>query len=308
MRWLLSISFIGIACGGAGESASESEGELPDDDAGVEEKCEAAPVDISGTFGLLARLHVQVNSSLGVTILPTSSAILLRAELAQSDTHVSLTAKICDMEIPPILLENSEKPLTFEPHPDLVPSLDPITSSIELDTAETCAAFTSGQMTSIAGVRLDSDTAPLPDVCCTKKSPPLCQEDPCSDAACDQENDSRCGATIFSDTSAIGIYVDELYVTMRTSFALAGHVLSADRVEGEVETQTGAYLLEQSVLDCITPEGQLCSEKTGYLSSIRAISPLITQDPKVASTFVGVRIDSAVDCAALLTMQDQLFR
>lgn len=297
------LSILAAGCGGAEEdpvSGTESEAE-----SGLNAECTPAALDLNGTFGVQTTVHVLVESTLGVEILPTTSSILLRAELTQNDRQVGLTGQICDLQLPPLQLENNKNPVTFEPHPDLLASIDPVVSTATLGADETCTSWTSDRITAVAGAHMESITAPLPQACC--EGAPLCGEAGCANLACDEEADGYCGATVLADTEAIGIPLDEVFVVLRTSFGLVGEVESSERISGEIVTFAEARLFEQSILDCRTPDGQLCSEQAGYLQGVQAINPIISQDPEVPSTFLALRIDPSVDCAALRDMQE-IFR
>ncbi|MEK6608036.1 MAG: hypothetical protein AABZ30_10275 [Myxococcota bacterium] len=293
------------ACDGGGAAGSG----VATDESAREEACEPAPLDLTGLFAVQATLNVAVDSpAIGVPIPPATSSILLLAGMAQEGEAVAITAQICQIEIPAVVLENSDEAITFEPHEDLVASIGASTSRGRLGATETCATFQGDPITAVAGAVLATPDAPLPETCCeggTDGQPPTCARTAPSVAACacDQEGDGHCGATVYAHNTPVPI--DEIYVTLRTSFALDGTVPSGDRIEGKVVTPEGARLIEQSVVGC-SRGGEPCIQ--GFVDAVRSLNPIITQNPDEPSTFLGRRVAGDLDCAGFVAIRDSLFR
>lgn len=298
-QWLTPVAFaIATACGanednGAAESEAESEGE----DCGL-------PLAATARFGTLVTLNVIAESpSLGTQIPPASSTILMLADFAQQQTVMQISTEICDMEIPSIALAENSPPITFTPHPDLVPSLPMLENSAVLSSAEICASIVTDSFAFVAGANLSAPDGTLPETCCVGASPPLCANTTCVDLACDQETDGQCGATFFTENAPVPI--DQVHIALRTIFAFSGTAASNDRLEGNVLADEGAPLMEQSVVGC-AQEGEACDQPT--VNAVRALSPLIMQDPETPSTFLALRVENTMDCATLRQVRDQLFR
>ena len=68
--------------------------------------------------------------------------------------------------------------------------------------------------------------------------------------ACDQEGDNRPGATLIAH-NVPAIALDQVYVTLRTTFSLNGQVWSADLIKGEIDAA-----LDQGILACQLTGGE----------------------------------------------------
>jgi hypothetical protein len=95
------------------------------------------------------------------------------------------------------------------------------------------------------------------------------------------------------------VAIEEVYVNLRTAFALSGQVFSSDEINGEISA-----VLEQGILACQKMGGNPCSN--AEVGAVKNLNPDITQndDP---STFRALRVADDLDCAGLLMMRDTLF-
>ncbi len=117
--------------------------------------------------------------------------------------------------------------------------------------------------------------------------------------ACDQEHDGNPGATLIAQ-NVPAVPLDQVYVDLRTTFALLGQVWSSDSIKGEVDAS-----LEQGILGCRKAGGVACN--AGEVTLVKNLNPKITQSASDPSIFRAVRVSPQLTCAQLIQMKDVLF-
>jgi len=172
-----------------------------------------------------------------------------------------------------------------------------------------CADFKSGTFTIVMGALFEPSqiqTAPLPEADAMGKFPfcPPSADTPCSlaigtNCACDQESDGKPGATLLA-YNVPAVNLDEIYATLRTSFALDGQVFSSDKVAGEIDAT-----IEQGILGCHKTDGTECN--ASEVGAVENLNPKITQQPGNPSQFRSARVPAGTTCAQIVAMQDTLF-
>lgn len=287
-------------CGGGGAENGD-----PDAGGGGETCTPGSAFDVSGSAGVLATLNVHVNAS-GLVEADTTATLLLLMDITQAGTDVTVSAQLCDIEIPDVPISGQDMPIHFEPGPGLIESVAAVDGTATLDGTTTCASFVSDPITMVIGARLDPpEQGVLPEAnadgdfveCAPAGS--SCALAIGASCACDQESDGKPGATLLAmNTPAVAL--DEVYVDLRTSFSLDGEVFSSDLIIGEIEAS-----LEQGILACRKENGDACTP--GEVSAIKNLNPDVTQQPGNPSTFRAVRVGPSIDCATLIAMRDDLF-
>jgi hypothetical protein len=276
------------------------------------------PFDLNGRFGVLTQLFVDVQAGGGIiSKTGVESDFLLLADLTQQGQQVSLSVQVCALDLPPVPV-SGQRPLQFVLDPALLRSVGTLTTTGSLSTAQSCAAITQPQPLAIVlGARLHSPLQdPLPTVDAQTGAYTACGGTlmSCQTAApasapcvCDQENDSKLGATLgvmnapgFSD-------LDKIYVAFRAQVTLSGAVFGSDEIAGTVQAA-----IDQQVLGCHRTSGGANDCTPGELELIQRLAPTITQsDPGAdncnASLFTARRVPADTDCEALKAMRGTLF-
>jgi hypothetical protein len=295
MRWTSLLLVFVLACGDDGGSGA---------DAGLDgPSCTpAGAFDLTGRFGVLGLLSVHVE---GIVETDTVSELLLLLDATQSASSVTLTTQLCDITIPDIAIEG-QPPVRFEPGPGLIASVESVAGDATLDQA----CFTSSPITLVIGARMDPpDQGALPEATvegetvtvphCTPEGG-SCGASSGATCVCDQEQDSKPGATLLVTNAPI-IPIDEAYVDLRTTFSLSGQVLSSDSFQGTI-TAT----LEQGVVGCHVggTDPHPCSASETDI--VIGLNPTVTQNDE-PSTFRAAGVDSALTCDQLIAMKDTIF-
>ena len=120
-----------------------------------------------------------------------------------------------------------------------------------------------------------------------------------TNCACDQEGDGQPGATLIA-RNVPAIDLDQVYVSLRTTFSLHGKVWSSDFVKGKIDAT-----LDTGVLACKLLDGTMCGPNN--LRTVRTLNPIVTQQPLTPSTFRSVRVMTGMTCAAIIANQSKLF-
>ena len=173
----------------------------------------------------------------------------------------------------------------------------------------TCATLATERLTLVIGAVLDpatAATAPLPEAdsagafrFCPPSADTTCDLAIGVNCACDQEDDARPGATLMAyDVPAVNL--DEVYVALRTQFALRGEVFSSDLILGEIDAS-----IQQGILGCHLATGGACTP--AQIGAVKNLNPIITQQPGTPSTFRAVRVPVGTTCADVVAMRDALF-
>jgi hypothetical protein len=183
----------------------------------------------------------------------------------------------------------------------------PIYGKAHLGGTTTCSSFMCEPITIIIGARMTPPSGgSLPEadsngnfVTCLPTSSQDCYDPVTTNCACDQERDGKPGATLIA-SNVPAVALDQVYVDLRTTFALDGQVWSSDLVRGEVKAS-----LEQGILGCRKVGGTPCS--AGETTLVKNLNPKITQSESDPSVFRAVRVDPNMTCAQLKMMKDTIF-
>ncbi|HEY5921190.1 MAG TPA: hypothetical protein VIV11_05945 [Kofleriaceae bacterium] len=262
---------------------------------------------LTGRAAVKAALNVHIDAG-GLIMTDTTSEMLLALELTQTGTQVAVRAEVCHISIPDVPLAGQDLPIHFEIPQATVESVGVVAGNATLESADaTCGRLDTEPITLVLGARLDPvATAPLP-AADDSMAFPACAPTattPCSTAigtgcACDQEADGQPGATLIA-RNVPAIELDQVYVTLRTTFSLHGKVWSTDFVKGKIEAT-----LETGILACKLLDGTMCGPNN--LRTVRTLNPIVTPQLNAPSTFRAVRVAASTTCAEIIANQAKLF-
>ena len=264
---------------------------------------------LDGRAAVLGTLNVHVNAS-GLVEVDTTAELLIALELDQTGTALTVRAEACAIEIPEIPIAGQDRPIRFEVPAATIASVAGVTGVGSLSSPDaTCATLETERLTLVLGAILDPSTqatAPLPEAdsqgqyrFCPPSADTACALAIGVNCACDQEGDDKPGATMRAyDVPAVNL--DEVYVTLRTQFALTVEVFSSDLILGEIDAS-----IQQGILGCHLATGGACTPS--QVGAVKNLNPVITQQPGNPSTFRGVRVPAGTSCADLIAMRDTLF-
>ncbi len=291
------------ACGGGGSGGSV--------DARVfGEQCRpGGTFDINGRAAVLGTLNVHVNAS-GLVEVDTTAELLLVIDIVQNGTVVKVIAGGCGIEIPDVPIAGQDQPIRFEVPQSTIESVAGVTGDGALTSpSEVCARLETDRFTLVLGAVLDPSTigtAPLPEAddngnfrFCPPSADTTCELAIGSNCACDQEGDRKPGTTLLA-YNVPAVNLDEVYVALRTQFALSGEVFSSDLVNGEIEAT-----IELGILGCHLAGGGACG--AGQIGAVKNLNPVITQQPGNPSLFRAVRVPPGTTCTQIVDMRDTLF-
>lgn len=264
---------------------------------------------LTGRAAVLGTLNVHVDAS-GLVEVDTTAELLIGLDLVQTGTTVAVRAEACAIEIPEIPIAGQERPIRFEVQDATVASVGEVVGTGTLSSSDqTCATLTTDRLVLVLGALFDpatQATATLPEAdsagmfrFCPPSADTACPLAIGSNCACDQERDGKPGATLIAhDVPAVDL--DEVYVALRTQFALSGEVFSSDLLLGEIDAE-----IEQGILGCHLATGGPCS--AAQVGAVKNLNPTITQQPGNPSTFRGVRVADGTTCAEIRAQRDTLF-
>jgi hypothetical protein len=264
---------------------------------------------LAGRAAVLGTLNVHVNAS-GLVEVDTTAELLIALNLDQTGTSVAINAEACAIEIPAIPIAGQDRPIRFEVPAATVASVAGVMGGGRLSSpSSTCADLTTDRFTLVLGAILDpatQATQALPEAdgngvfrFCPPSADTACDLAIGVNCACDQEADHKPGATLKAyDVPAVNL--DEVYVTLRTQFALTGQVFSSDLILGEIDAQ-----IQQGILGCHLATGGACS--ASQIGAVKNLNPVITQQPGTPSTFRAVRVPVGTACADIISQRDTLF-
>ncbi|MEZ4402546.1 MAG: hypothetical protein R3B06_21160 [Kofleriaceae bacterium] len=264
---------------------------------------------LDGRAAVLGTLNVHVNAS-GLVEVDTTAELLIALDIDQTGTAVAVRAEACAIEIPAIPIAGQNRPIRFEVPEATVASVAGVTGTGTLSSAsDTCATLETQRFTLVLGAKFDEATqatAPLPEAdaagqfrFCSPSADTTCAQAIGDNCACDQEADGKAGATLRAyDVPAVDL--DEVYVSLRTQFALTGEVFSSDLILGEIDAS-----IEQGILGCHLASGGACS--ASQVGAVKNLNPVITQQPGTPSTFRAVRVSDSTTCAQVIADRDTLF-
>jgi hypothetical protein len=264
---------------------------------------------LTGRAAVLGTLNVHVDAG-GLIMTDTTSKLLLALDLTQTGTQIGVRAEVCNITIPDVPLAGQDMPIHFEIPAATLDSVGTVMGAASLGSAnETCTVLDTEPITLVLGARLDPTmlaTAPLPSAddsavfsACAPSPTTACSSATGTGCACDQESDGHPGATLIA-RNVPAIDLDEVYVTLRTTFSLHGKVWSTDLVKGKVDAT-----LDTGVLACKLLDGTNCGPNN--LRTVRTLNPVVTQQPSTPSTFRSVRIPTTMTCAEIVANQSKLF-
>ncbi len=264
---------------------------------------------LTGRAAVLGTLNVHVDAG-GLIMTDTTSKLLLALDLTQTGTQVSVRAEVCNITIPDVPLAGQDMPIHFDIPAATLESVGTVTGSATLESAsEACTSLDTDPITLVLGARLDPAmlaTAPLPSAddsaafpACSPTATTACATATGTSCACDQEADGQPGATLIA-RNVPAIDLDEVYVTLRTTFSLHGKVWSGDLVKGKVDAT-----LDTGVLACKLLDGTMCGPNN--LRTVRTLNPVVTQQPSTPSTFRAVRVAAGMTCADIVANQSKIF-
>jgi hypothetical protein len=127
---------------------------------------------------------------------------------------------------------------------------------------------------------------------------------PCATAtgtgcACDQESDGKPGISLIA-RNVPAVDLDQIFVTLRTVFALHGKVHTTDLVKGRIDAS-----LDTGILECQLLDGSPCTVMN--LRLVQALHPVITPQLANPSTFRAVRVPDTLTCADVIATEGMLF-
>ncbi|MBK9032430.1 MAG: hypothetical protein IPL61_14155 [Myxococcales bacterium] len=264
---------------------------------------------LDGRAAVLGTLNVHVNAS-GLVEVDTTAELLIALDIDQTGTAVAVRAEACAIEIPAIPIAGQDRPIRFEVPATTVASVAGVSGTGSLTSADaTCATLATERLTLVIGAILDpatAATAPLPEAdsagafrFCPPSADTTCDLAIGVNCACDQEADAKPGATLLAyDVPAVNL--DEVYVALRTQFALTGEVFSSDLILGEIDAS-----IQQGILGCHLATGGPCTP--AQVGAVKNLNPVITQQPGNPSTFRAVRVPTDATCADVIAQRDTLF-
>jgi hypothetical protein len=285
---------------------------IPIDAPDFGEQCKPDPAtfaSLTGRAAVQGTLNVHVDAG-ELVIVDTTSDLLIAMDLVQTGTTLAVTAEVCAINIPDIPLSGQDMPIQFKVPPATIASVGSVTGTGMLDTPDqTCTNVVTSPITLVIGAHLDPAnlaTAPLPSAdkngvftACMPSATTPCSTATGTGCACDQEGDGRPGATLIAH-NVPAISLDQVYVTLRTTFSLNGQVWSADLVKGEIDAA-----LDQGILACQLADGTACTP--GDVQTVHTLNPAVTPQPGNPSTFVSVRIPQTMTCADIVMNEATLF-
>ncbi|HWE27795.1 MAG TPA: hypothetical protein VHB97_07325, partial [Polyangia bacterium] len=283
-------------------------------------------VALTGHYAVRANLLVNVKVVAGcsgsscIVDNDANAELLLVADLTQNGTSATATVQPCKIVIPPVALKNQPMPVELTVPDALVASVLPVTSTATLGGTSTCASFDAQPITIALGASLaNAATDPLPNFT-SSASPPvvLCggmATTACASTAnpvgpsqkqcvCDQEGDTKLGATLAAKNAPGFEDIDQVYVDLRTSVTLSGQVYPGQQIRGTVQ----GLELEQNVLGCHrsnAPGARDCLDTE--TNTVAGFNPAVTQSVNGSSTFVVVPVAAGTTCDQIKAMEATLF-
>ncbi len=271
---------------------------------------------------LLANVKVTAGCS-GASCLVNTDAnaeLLLLATITQASPGASatVTAQPCKIVIPPVALKGQAMPLTLSAPKALIASVKPVTSTATLSGPMTCANFNAQPITLVLGASLANVASdPLPGFT-QGATPPInfcggalasCASASATGCVCDQESDSKPGATLNAMNVPGLDDLDLLYVDLRTSVTLQGQIFPAASGQTNPGPQIvgtiSGLALDTSVLGCHrTSTGECNASDTGAAA---ALNPAISQSTNGPSTFTAVPLSASDTCDTLVANEAALF-
>jgi hypothetical protein len=319
-----------LAVGGCGSSGGKSD--MGADGGSAIPVCmpDGKAVALTGRYAVRANLLVNVKVVAGCTGMAcivdndANAELLLVADLAQSGASAAATVQPCKIVIPPVALKNQPMPVQLTAPDALVASVLPVMSTATLGGASTCASFDAQPITIALGANLtnpSTDTLPnytaganppvvlcggAATTACASTSHPAAPTD--TGCVCDQEGDSKAGATMLAKNAPGFEDIDQIYVDLRTSVTLSGQVYPGQKILGKVQ----GLKLNQNVVGChrtMGPGVRDCYTGTpsDEVGVVAGFNPAVTQSLNGDSTFVAVPVAAGTTCDQIKAMEATLF-
>ncbi|MCE9576687.1 MAG: hypothetical protein K8W52_26305 [Deltaproteobacteria bacterium] len=305
MRVTIMGTALALALAGCGSSAATR----PDAEIFGEQCQPGGTFALDGRAAVLGTLNVHVNAS-GLVEVDTTAELLIAMDVVQTGTDVKVVAEACGIQIPDVPIQGQEKPIHFVVPDATIQSVSGVAGNAVLSSATaTCSTFKSDTFTIVLGARFDPTeirSAPLPEAdangtfrFCPPSADTACALAIGNGCACDQEGDGKVGATLQA-FNVPAVDLDEVYVTLRTSFSLDGQVFSSDAVVGDIDAT-----IAQGILGCHKSAGGPCN--ASEVGAVKNLNPMITQQPGNPSRFRSARVPTTATCADIVAMKDTLF-
>lgn len=266
------------------------------------------PFELGQPGGTPARFAVKV-----VQYLHMSSAGLVETDTlgwaigwadfvpTQSQIEGRMDLKLCHLEVPKIQIPGQPVASSLELLPSTLDYVPPAPAAYWLDGTRTCDGFRTDPSVALLAARLVDDLLdPLPWDAQTQ----TCPNDLATNCLFDQDLDGKPAVT-FLARNFPALPVDEIYATLRSWVRMDGMAATPDMFLG-----TATFGMEISVVGCrIEPLGggerRTCNaDETDVIAQI---TPTITQNPNMDSTFLAVRVSSDTDCLEVIEKSDWLF-
>lgn len=295
------------ACSPAGEreTCANQDAPLPSVDGGIQ--CDQ-PFAVTQPDGAPGRYAVKV-----VQYLHMSSAGLVEADtigsaIGWADYVVEpgasegrMELKLCHLEVPKILIPGQPLASSLELVPGALDYVPPAPAPFTVSGWRTCDTYLTEPSVVLVAARLVNGLEdPLPWDAATQ----TCPSEQATGCLFDQDKDGKPAVT-FIASNFPALPVDEIYATLRSWVLMDGIAATPDLLLG-----TAYFGLEISVVGCrIAPLGggdlRLCNADEADV--ISQITPTITQNPDIESTFLAVRVDPSTDCGDVISEADRLF-
>jgi hypothetical protein len=266
------------------------------------------PFSLEATDGAPARFAVKVvqymhMSSAGLVETDTVGGAVGWADFWPDPGAATgrMDLKLCHLEVPKIQIPGQPTPSSLELVPGALDYVPPAPAGFSLEGLATCSGFvTEPSVVLVAARLLDSLADPLPWDAATQ----TCPSELATGCLFDQDKDGKPAVTFIAQNFP-ALPVDEVYATLRSWVSLQGLVARPDLLLG-----TAYFGLEISVVGCrLAPLGggelRDCSPEEEDV--IARITPEITQNPDLDSSFLAVRVPPDTGCAEVIADGDRLF-
>lgn len=266
------------------------------------------PFSLEASEGVPTRFAVKVvqymhMSSAGLVETDTIGGAIGWADFVVEPGATSgrMDLKLCHLEVPKIEIPGQPQASSLELVPGALAYVPPAPTGFDLEGLATCDGFVTEPSVVLVAARLVDDLwDPLPSDASTQ----TCPSELATGCLFDQDEDGKPAVT-FIARNFPALAVDEIYATLRSWVSLDGLVARPDLLLG-----TAFFGLEISVVGCrLSPMGggdlRDCTPEEEDV--IARITPSITQNPDLDSTFLAVRVTPDTGCPEVIERADQLF-
>lgn len=266
------------------------------------------PFSLEAESGAPARFAVKVvqymhMSSAGLVETDTLGGAVGWADFVVEPgaTTGRMELKLCHLEVPKIEIPGQPAASSLELEPGALDYVPPAPAAFALEGLATCDGFVTEPSVVLVAARLvDGLRDPLPSDATTQ----TCPSELATGCMFDQDKDGKPAVTFIAHNFP-ALAVDEIYATLRSWVSFDGLVARPDLLLG-----TAFFGLEISVVGCrLEPLGggdlRDCSPEEQDV--IARITPSITQNLDLDSTFLAVRVPPETGCAEVIAQADRLF-